>query len=132
MESNVYIRELKTVMEFNRRNHADNFSIVVYENLLPLGERERRFNAAETNEVAILMPTEPVGQRDIILHLRDDSLKQMCELHPRHDALQNSLLLLRGTHGWNMQLKLTSRHKVSQLQFYCFHFSFNEATTFSF
>ena len=39
VERNVYIRELKTVMEFVRLNNTDNFSIFIYENRRPLGKQ---------------------------------------------------------------------------------------------
>ena len=99
---NVCTREIKTVMEVARQNHTDNFSIVIHENLRPLGEHERKFYAPETNEVVILIPTEPIDQWDIILQSRDDSLEQICELHPAYDALQCPLLLPSGTHGWSL------------------------------
>ena len=60
------------------------------------------------------MPTEPVGQRDILLHLLEDSFNQIYELCPAYDTLQYTFLVSTGSHGWSQQLELTIRHKVSQ------------------
>ena len=118
---NKYIRQLKSAYEFARRNCPE-YQIVISETARPAGEHARRFNAPATDEVAILMPNDPVGHRDVVLHTRTDQLRKICELHPAYDALQYPLLLPFGTDGWSLNLKLTSRHKITQLQFYCFHF----------
>ena len=77
---------------------TDNFNIFIYENRRPLG-KQRSFNAPETKEVGIKMPTEPVGQRDILLHLLEDSLNQIYELCPAYDTLQYTFLVSTGSHG---------------------------------
>ena len=117
-EFNNYIRELKTAYQFASENGMENFSITIMENKRPAGEHVRRYNAPETKEIGILMPGDPVGERDIVLRQRDNVLKRISEFHPAYDALQYPLLFPRGTHGWNLGLKLNM--KLTILQFYSF------------
>ncbi|GFR98287.1 hypothetical protein ElyMa_004497600 [Elysia marginata] len=117
-EFNNYIRELKTAYQFASENGLAIFSISIFENQRPAGEHVRRYNAPETKEVGILMPGDPVGERDIVLRQQDNSLKRISEFHPAYDALQYPLLFPRGTHGWNLGLKLNL--KLTILQFYRF------------
>ena len=35
---------------------------------------DKTYNEPSVNEVAVLMPNDPVGQRDIILHTRSNQL----------------------------------------------------------
>ncbi|GFO17471.1 DNA helicase [Plakobranchus ocellatus] len=67
------------------------------------------------------MPNDTVGERDIILRQRDNSLKGICEFHPAYDALQYPVLFPKGTQGWSFYLKLSHGRKLTMLQFYCFH-----------
>ena len=66
------------------------------------------------------MPNEPDGHRDIILFSKSNQLKRICELHPSYDPLQYPLLFPTGNDGWSLHLKATK--KLSQLQFYHWHF----------
>ena len=86
----------------------------------PLGEHTRRYNAPTCKEIAILMPNKHYCHRDINLLSRSNQLKRICELHPAYDPLQYPLLFLTGNNGWSLHLKATK--KVSQLQFYHWHF----------
>ena len=121
-ENHVYVRELKCAYEFINTQNIEHFKIVINENARPLGTHERTYNPPTLKEVAILMPNNPVGQRDIVLHTRTEQLQRISELHKAYDCLQYPLLLPYGNECWNLAFKLTSQHKITQLQFYCFHF----------
>lgn len=73
------------------------------------------------DEVAVLMPNDPVGHRDLVLHARSNTLQRISEMHKAYNPLQYPLLHPYGTDGWSLQMKLASRHKITQLQYYCFH-----------
>lgn len=121
-ENHKYVRELKCAYEFARTENMADFKIVINEAARPPGSHERTYNAPALKEVAILMPNNPVGQRDIVLHTRNDRLQRISELHKAYDCLQYPILLPFGNDCWNLMLKMTSQHKITQLQFYCFHF----------
>ena len=117
-DNNTYVQDLKMAYEYARKGNT-NYSLVIHEDARPTGEHARRYNAAHTNEVAVLMPNDAIGQRDVVLRQRDNQIRRICELHRAYDTLQYPLLFPYGTDGWSLQLKLA--HKVTQLQFYCFH-----------
>lgn len=84
---NSYVIQLKCAYEFARSNF-DSYVIVINEQARPTGEHERRFNApSSSNDVAILMPNNPVGHRDIVLHTRNDECKRISELHKAYGPL---------------------------------------------
>ena len=117
-----YVMQLKCAYEFARSNY-DTYDIVICEEARPNGEHERRYNApSSSHDVAILMPNEPTGQRDIVLHLRNDEFKRISELHRAYDPLQYPLLFPFATEGWNLQLKLNTGCKITELMYYRFHF----------
>lgn len=116
---NKYITEIKAAYQYANQNKLKNFNISIHENARPLGEHERRYNAPSCKEVAILMPNEPFGHRDIIICLKNDQLKRICELHPAYDPLQYPLLFPTGNTGWSLAVKINK--KVTQLQFYKFY-----------
>ena len=122
LEHHKYVRELKCAYEFANAENMRQYSIVINEAQRPVGAHARTHNAPTLNEVAILMPNNPVGHRDIVLHLRSERLQRISELHRAYDCLQYPLLLPYGNDSWNLILKMTSQYKISQLQFYCFHF----------
>ena len=116
---NKYIRELKSAYQYARQQNLQNYSITILENMRPQGEHERRYNAPTCKEVAILMPNEPVGHRDIAICSKTNELRRIYELHPAYDPLQYTLLFPTGISVWNLDLK--AQEKVSQLQFYRLH-----------
>ena len=54
-------------------------------------EHVRRFNLQETEEVALLIPDEPHGVRDIILHHREGQLERIVPPLLRHAPLRASV-----------------------------------------
>ncbi|GFR89610.1 DNA helicase [Elysia marginata] len=71
------------------------------------------------------MPNDPVGLRDIVLHTRSNGCRRISELHKAYDPLCNQypILFPFGTDGCSLQLKISSGHKIPELQCYGFHFS---------
>ena len=74
----------------------------------PQGEHPRRFNAPTTNEVAVLIAGDTCENRDVVLHLRDASLKRIPETHRSYDALQYPLLFPRGDDGYHFLYRQVS------------------------
>ena len=115
------MKELKCAYQFASSHQIENFRIVINETARPLGTHERTHNAPTLNEVAIFLPNNPVGHRDIVLHARSDQLQRISEFHKAYDSLQYPILFPHCTGSWNLIMKITGQHKVTQMQFYCFH-----------
>ena len=79
----LYVRELKATYEFP--NTTPDYRLAICESRRPAGIHERTYNASTVNEVAVLMPNDPVGQRDIILHARSNQLQGISVLHRAYD-----------------------------------------------
>ena len=88
------------------------YKIAISSDKRPAGEHARRFNAPESNEVALLMPNEPEGKRDIIMRNKSGSL--------HYNALQYPLLFPKGTNGWSFEYS-KSRNNVSLMNYSNFH-----------
>ena len=116
------MEELKCAYEFANFRQIENFRIVIYETARTLGTHERTHNALKLNEVDILLPNNPVGHHDIVLHMhtRSDQLQRISEFHTAYDSLQYPIHF-PGSDSWNLIMKITGQHKVTQLQLYCFH-----------
>ncbi|GFS17772.1 DNA helicase [Elysia marginata] len=85
----IHVIQLKYAYEFARSNF-ESYVIVINEQARPIGEHERRFNAPSSlNDVAILIPNDPVGHRDIVLHTRNGECKCISELHKAYMTLFN-------------------------------------------
>ena len=65
-QNHKYVKELKCAYEFASSRQIENFRIVINETVRPLGTHERTHNASTLNEVAILLPNNPVRHRDIV------------------------------------------------------------------
>ena len=86
-QNHKYVKELKCAYEFSGSRQIENFRIVINETVRPLGTHERTHNAPTLNEVEILLPNNPVGHRDIVLHTRSDQLQRISGLHKAYDNL---------------------------------------------
>ena len=76
-----YIRELKAAYESANTNSPD-YGIAICESKRQTATLERTYNAPTANEVAALMPNDPVGHLDIILQTRSNNqLQRIPELH---------------------------------------------------
>ena len=78
---NLYVKELKCAYEFASSRQIEIFRIVINETARPFRTHERTHNAPTLNEVAILLPNNPVGHRGIVLHARSDQLQRISEFH---------------------------------------------------
>ena len=116
----LYVCEQKAAYEFVNTNSSD-CRISTRESRRPARKHERSYKAPTVHEVAFLMPNNLVGHRDIIMRTISNQLQRMFELHRAYDTPRYPLLIPHGTDGWSLELKLTSRCKITQLQCYCFH-----------
>ena len=93
---------------------------MISEKKRPSGEHERRYNAPVYNEVAILLVNAEHGKRDIVVQLRDETLKRIEETHRSYDALQYPIMLCYGQDGYhiNIQVDSGSNKKVTSREFY--------------
>ena len=66
--------------------------------------------APTLNKIAIILPKNPVGHRDIVLHTRSDQLQRISEFHKAYDSLQYPILFPHGSDSWN-QYVLKYAHK---------------------
>ena len=68
-KTNAYVVGLRSAMELLPPEPND-IKIVFRARRRPANDHERRFNLPESGEVALLLPKEPHGKRDIVLHRR--------------------------------------------------------------
>jgi hypothetical protein len=128
-EHNQFVSQIKTAMEtVAELGNNDERKIVIREDKRPQAEHARRYNAQSTAEIAILMSNEPVENRDIVLHLRNDPtpLRRINELHSAYDPLQYPLLFPYGTETYHVYMKnnvaaTVNARKVTMLQYYSYH-----------
>ena len=109
---------MKTATQIIKDQNIQDVSLVLKANNTPAGEHIRRYNVPSTSEVAILMPNDPIGERDIIIRSHGNTLRRISQIHQAYDPLQYPLLFPYGTHGWNLAVKI--ERKVTQQQFYCY------------
>ncbi len=95
------------------------------------GTDSRWYNLPTANELAAVIPgdgSEPVkNEQDIVLHMHDQSLKCISQLHPSYQSLHYILLFPYGELGWNWYIPLeetgtrTECKKVTQHMYYAYH-----------
>ncbi|XP_043209020.1 uncharacterized protein LOC122374379 [Amphibalanus amphitrite] len=117
-DNNIYVRGLHSALELVRREDQP-LRIVLSAQRRPATEHERRFNLPETGEVAVLMPEEPHGVRDIVLHHRDGGVERINEYHRSYDPLHYVLLHPHGTDGWSLEMKHAMN--ITATEYYAFH-----------
>ncbi|XP_043211412.1 uncharacterized protein LOC122375900, partial [Amphibalanus amphitrite] len=119
-EHNNYVRALQPALLMARG--VPNCRIVLSAEHRPLSEHERRFNLPIGREVAVLMPNEMGGRRDIVVRERGGQLFRIDELSRQYDPLLYVLLHPRGTDGWSLELK--AERGVTIRQYGAFHMRF--------
>ncbi|GFR87366.1 hypothetical protein ElyMa_000745200 [Elysia marginata] len=99
-QRNRYISELRCAYEFARNC---SYVIVTCENATarPSGEHGRRYNAPTSNDIAVMMPNDPVGHKDIVLHTRSNECRCIGELYKAYDPVRYPLQFPFGTDGWS-------------------------------
>ncbi|KAF0298467.1 ATP-dependent DNA helicase PIF1 [Amphibalanus amphitrite] len=122
-DNNIYVRGLRSALELVRREDQP-LRIVLSAQRRPATEHERRFNLPETGEVAVLMPEEPHGVRDIVLHHRDGGVERINEYHRSYDPLHYVLLHPHGTDGWSLEMKHAMN--ITATEYYAFHLRYRE------
>ena len=116
-ENNNYIRGLLPALAMVRG--VPNCRIVLSAENRPRSEHERRFNLPIGREVAVLMPNEAKGRRDIVVRERDGRLFRINELSRQYDPLLYVLLHPYGTDGWSVELK--RERGVTMREYTAFH-----------
>ncbi|XP_062817668.1 uncharacterized protein LOC134293583 [Anolis carolinensis] len=123
-QHNHIINTFKTALE---RMPTDEYRVVIRADKKPVGEHERRFNAPQTNEVAIVISGDEFDQRDIIIQRRSNSLQRIPETHRWYDALQYPLIFWQGEDGYHFNIKLINptsgiptNKKVSAMDYYAY------------
>ena len=102
---NALIQSFKSAIEnLNTEEHK----ILIRADKTPSGEHNRRFNAPQQQEVAVLLVNEDHGKRDIIIQQRDSQLQRISETHRSYDALQYPLIFLNGQDGYHFQVWQTN------------------------
>ena len=75
---------------------SDNHPIVTNPDKKPSGEHIRRFNAPFFVDVAEIMVGDRTATREIVIHRRNNNLHFIADTHRSYDALQYSLMILKG------------------------------------
>ena len=118
-QCNHYVQLLKTVHEFlEQSDNVHECQVMINEDQRPLGEHARQFNASISNDIGMLMPNQPINNRDIVLRHRDEKqVQQVSELHRAYDAHQYPLLFSHGTDGYSIYLRQCNGKKVTQMAY---------------
>lgn len=123
-ERNQLISIFKTALE---RMVADNYKVVIRADKRPIGEHERRYNAPQVNEVAVVIVDSKYSHRDIIIQRRSESLQRIAETHRSYDALQYPLIFWQGEDGYHFNIQQINPNtgaeinkKVTSKDFYAY------------
>lgn len=101
-DHNPYVQDFKTVVE---REDLHNLKIVIQANKKPAGEHPGRYNAPTTNEVAVVLVDQQIGEkRDIILTTKSGGLRRIHETHRSYDSLQYPLMFCYGEDGYAVNI----------------------------
>ncbi|XP_040210356.1 uncharacterized protein LOC120941146 [Rana temporaria] len=129
-EHNCLIKTFKTALE---RMPTDEYKVVIRADRIPAGEHERRFNAPQVDEVAVVISGNKFDKRDIIIQRRGESLQRISETHRSYDALQYPVIFPRGEDGYHFNIRQvnpatgeTTRKKVSAMDFYAYRLMVRE------
>ncbi|XP_075425538.1 uncharacterized protein LOC142465468 [Ascaphus truei] len=131
-EHNHLINTFKTSLELMP---TDDYKVIIRADKTPVGQHERRFNAPQINEVAIVIAGEQFNTRDIILQRRAHSLTRICETHRSYDALQYPLILWNGDDGYHFNImqvdpasQANTKKTVSAMDFYAYRLMIRDAS----
>ncbi|XP_044735689.1 uncharacterized protein LOC123297922 [Chrysoperla carnea] len=129
----IYI--FKTTLD---RMISDDYKIVIRADKRPRGEHERRFNAPQVDEVAIVVVDNENTSRDIIVHRRRKGLQRIAETHRSYDALQYPLIFLHGEDGYHFNIKqihpetgIETNKKVTSKEFYAYRLMIRDNETYN-
>jgi hypothetical protein len=120
---NAYVKSFKMAME----KISPDVNLIIFADKTPVGHHERKFNAPMTSEVAVIMAGQEHGTRDIVLELRNNTIKKIADTNRSYDALQYPILFWKGEDGYHFEMYqsnphngMLSRKKISAMDFYSF------------
>lgn len=123
-QRNRMIRLFRTALE---RMPSDAHRIIIRGDLAPPGEHERRFNAPDQEEVAIVLVDGEHSRRDIVIQRRNRQLHRIDETHRSYDALQYPIIFWKGDDTYHFNLRRVdpvtgapTAKKVSAMDFYAY------------
>ncbi|GBP36827.1 hypothetical protein EVAR_28168_1 [Eumeta japonica] len=85
---NIVIGKINTICEYGQARKFKGETA----DKRPDGRHERRFNAPQMNEVAVVIVGKEYGRRDIIIQRRCNKLRRIYETYRSYDALQYPLI----------------------------------------
>ena len=100
-----------------------NARIVIDPDRRPPQEHERRFNAQQANEVAVVVnyaASDDNKSRHIVLRERGGNIQIICESHRSYDPLQYVLFFPFGDDGWHRELKAANGKRLTMTRFYAY------------
>ncbi|GBL92174.1 hypothetical protein AVEN_91515-1 [Araneus ventricosus] len=95
-ESNHYVQKFKMAIE---DNPTDDLQVVIKADKKPTEGHECVFDTPVLNEITIIIARNDFEKRDIVLTMRSNELKNMCDTHISYDALQYPFMFPRGEDG---------------------------------
>ena len=99
---NHLVQSFKTAIEHEQRR--PNMKVVINADKRPAGEHVRRYNAPNTNDVAVVLIDEGHNHRDIALKVRSAGVKTVSETHRWYDSLQYPLIFCEGQDGYHFNI----------------------------
>ena len=127
-QENSYVLSFKTAID---QAPGDQYKLVIHADRQIRGHHRGTLNAPSTNEVAVIMSTEPTANRDIVVYPTDNNapLQRIAETNRAYDPLQYPLLFPFGEDGYQFgifkQNPATGRQlaaTVSAMEFYGYKF----------
>ena len=124
-QHNSYVQVFKSSLE---RMPSDAYKVVIRADKKPTEEHARRFNEPLTHEMAIVIASNELERRDMVLQKTNNQLQRVAETHRSYDALQYPLIFWEGEDGYYfliMQINSTTGissnpKKVSAMNLYAY------------
>ncbi|GBP51623.1 Iodotyrosine deiodinase 1 [Eumeta japonica] len=81
------------------------YNIVKTADKRPSGQHERRFDAPQMNEVAVVIVDNECSRREIIIQRQSNKLKHISETQSNYDALQHPLVFWQDEDGYHFSIQ---------------------------
>jgi hypothetical protein len=105
----------------------ETFKVVIREDRRPADEHERRFNAPQVDEVAVVISGDEFHQWDMVSQRRGDLLQRISETHRSCDGQQYPVIFPRAADGYHFNLRQvnqitgkTTSKKILEIDFYAY------------
>ena len=95
---NPYIKSLRYAAEFSEEN--PDVKIVLHADKKPKDEHVRKYNLPSGSEIAVIMPGDQEGPRDVVIQHKGGNLQTINSLHRSYDPLHYVLLFPGGDDGY--------------------------------